>query len=83
MRVSFRRLCLTFIVSSTWVGCADHPFRVEHLTPDARFGRHISVFAIERDGLMNRAGWNGVRPRAQSAVRRTPLRDRIRRPAVL
>jgi hypothetical protein len=44
------------------IGCGESGFHVRYAPGFSAKGRHISVFGVKRDGLMNRAGWAALGP---------------------
>jgi hypothetical protein len=60
MSASKSLLCLVCLFGS--VACGEPGFTVKYAPGYSPVGRHVSVFGIKRDGLMNRAGWAALGP---------------------
>jgi hypothetical protein len=54
------------------MACAGDPVRVKYAPGLQRAGRHISVFGIERDGLMSLSGWAALGPYASAPFSEEP-----------
>jgi hypothetical protein len=60
MRLS--KIMFGFAIACGIFGCGEAGFQVRYAPGYSPKGRHISVFGVKRDGLMNRAGWAALGP---------------------
>jgi hypothetical protein len=54
--------CVVLVLALTVAACGQQGFTVKYAPNFSRTGKHVSMFGVKRDGLMNQAGWAALGP---------------------